>query len=519
MSNLGKTQAEWTRVLAREFFLTFVAPIRLERECLARFTRERCQILVLGDRASATPQIAALTLTGVNPGVNCTGAGKFFCRFVTNGGNFDFRLYTAAGASGLVAHATNVAASGTSALTADNSSGIGGSVTFGATCVQDITDLLLVYAYKDFPSNLALVFTGADSIDQDNVSREAASAAYLAAADRHRGAIQDLKNGAAAWATARSLDHPVARLNAFAGVDESSLSSETVVRDSSGNVTRRRGGLLPIISDDMADETTGGEQDILQRVIAAGAGVFDAANSGQGTLASHTPSPKCPVGTWTARCVDDTLGRESFDWTFAANDGSGEGLTFGGCRVERDFTGPRGFGPVKIRRTYTKTGDDSNLNLAAVTTGIYSSETDQNTVGGVLTWVVAANGANWDYSFYKGTAVAGNLVARATNVATGAAINASPYNGGPTITWTAGSAPVDAATGTITCNQFLVQNANGVQDKLAVMTSVTGTSGIVARILAEVFDATLNSDSSGSESLPDTYAMAGTFAPFLALDL
>lgn len=524
MSNLGKSQAQWTRFLAEEVTLAFLAPLRELREVYDKFTRERVQIVNIGDTASSTPHITALTLTGVNYGTNTSTEGRLYVRFVANGGNWDVTFYTASGASGSVATVTNIAASGTAALVAANSSGLGGSITLGANITGDTSDKHQVLVFQDYPARLPNIFTGTDSIDDDRFSRDAASRAYSNVAARLNDAMAALKAGLTEMCVASSRENPVARGNDFNSTNATTISSETVKTDTDGNVTRTRTGLFVQMSDNMADETTGGEQDIVRRVIAAGAGSFDGNNSGQGTLASSTPLEKCPVGLWTFLCSrgSDTgdLGRETFDGTFAATDGSGEGFSFSGLVVEKEWTGPRGLGPIRLRRTYSKTGDGSNLNFAAVTTGLVTGERNGNTDDGVLYWKVDDNGSNFDFSFYRSSArTASTLVAKATNVAAAAAISATSQNGsGLTVTWTAGSAPVADATGTLTLQPFLVENSSGFPDKFTVTTSLTGTSGLIQKILAEEFDVALNSDTSGSESIPDNWAKAGTFAPFLTQD-
>jgi hypothetical protein len=524
VTNLAKSQAEWTRFLAEEVVLAHFAPLRELRELYDALTRERVQIWNLGDRASATPHITALTFAGVNYGTNTSTEGRLYVRFVANGGNWDVSFYTAAGASGLVAKATNVAASATGSVAAQNSSGLTGSITLGATITGDITDLHTVLIKQDYPARLGNIFTGTDSIDDDRFSRDAVSRGYSRAAAAVLDAMAAIKNSLTEMCVATSPENPVARGNAFNSTNATALATETVKTDSDGNVSRVRGGLFVQMSDNMADEGTGGEQDVVRRVVAAGAGSFDGNNSGQGTLASSTPLEKCPVGLWTFQCSkgSDTgnLGSETFDGSFAATDGSGEGFTFSGLVVEKEWTGPRGLGPIRLRRTYSKTGDGSNLNLAAVTTGLVTGERNANTDAGTLYWKVTTNGSNWDYSFYKSSArTASTLVAKATNVATGGAISATSQNGsGMTVTWTAGSAPVADTTGTLLLQPFLVENSAGFPDKFTITTSVTGTPGLIQKMLAEEFDVALNSDTSGSESIPDNWAKVGTFVPFIQLD-
>jgi hypothetical protein len=523
VTNLAKTQAQWTRFLGREFAGAFLAPIRELRELRDKFVRERVQVWNIGDRASATPHITALTFTGVNYGTNTNTEGRLYVRFVANGGNWDVTFYTAASASGAVAHVTNVAASSTTALTADNSSGLGGSITLGATITGDITDRHQVLIVQDYPARMPYIFTGVDSIEDDKFSRAAAEGAYATCAQKIQEAINALRVGVQKFMLTDPPGNPVGRGNEFNSTNATALSLDEAVPDqSSGNVSRRRTGLFPLIADNMSDEGTGGEQDVVRRVIAAGAGSFDADNSGQGTVASHTPREKTPVALWTFECVrgSDTgdLGREQFSGSAQVTDGSQEpAIFFSGLQVEKDWGGPRGLGSIRLRRTYSKTGDGSNLNLAAVTTGLFSGENNSNTDEGILYWLVESNASNWDFSFFKSSALtATTLVAKATNVATGAAINATAQNGsGLTVTWTAGSAPVDDTDGTVTCQPFLTENAAGKPDKFTITTSLTGTAGLIQELVGETFDAQLNSDTSGSESIPDNWAKQGTFFPFI----
>lgn len=522
MSNLGKTNAQWERLAGRELCGAFLAPMREFRELYDKLTRERTQIVPL----NLNGNITALTLAGVNYGVNTSIGGELWVRFAANGGNWDANFYTAAGASGLVAHVTNIADGATASLVADNSSGLSGSVTLGAAVVAVSDDLYKLLVVVDYPGRLPLIFPGTEGIEDDKYSREVASQGYSEAAAACLTAINALKAAAAKWGTGATFGNVrwAGRGNSFNQVAEGSLSTDSQVTDqTSGNVTRRRGGLFVRMSENMRDETTGSEQDVVRRVVAAGAGSFDGANSGRGTVASHTPSEKTPVGVWTFECDagSDTgaLGRESFSGNFRATDGSGLTFSFSGLRVERDWSGPRGLGSIRLRRTYAKTGDGSNLNLAAVTTGLVTGETNQNTENGVLYWRVTANGSNWDYEFFSASSrIPSKLVAKATNVATGGAINATPYNSGVSVTWTAGSGPVNGTEGTLTLQPFLTQNSDGKPDKFTITTSITGTPGLIQSILADEFDAALNSDSSGSETIEDAWAMSGTFAPRLTLD-
>ena len=56
------------------------------------------------------------------------------------------------------------------------------------------------------------------------------------------------------------------------------------------------------------------------------------------------------------------LGKEQFDGEFVASDGSGIRLDFSGLLVEKDWSGPRGFGPIRLRRTYSFEFSDTGDN-------------------------------------------------------------------------------------------------------------------------------------------------------------
>jgi len=91
---------------------------------------------------------------------------------------------------------------------------------------------------------------------------------------------------------------------------------------------------------------------------------------------------------------------------------------------------------------------------------------------------------------------------------------------GLSITWTAGSSPNDGDTGTLTCNPFLVENGDGEPDRFTIDTSESSptTAGLFQKLMGRHFDAALNSDVSGSESISDLAVMVGTFVPFITRD-
>lgn len=521
MSNLGKTAAEWKGLIGEELAGLILAPMRELRELEDKFTRERTQVRNLGDRASATPHLTAVTLTGITYGTNTTVDGKLYVRFVANASNWDVTLYkaTGGGSGDRVAWAANVAAAGTASLVALNSSGVGGSITLGATITGDTSDLHVLEVVVDYPARLPKILTQDGTVEDDQYSRRDIAAAYARAAALIRQAKGELRAVASRWALS-SEANPVARGNAFTGTSYTSLATDTVTEDTDGNVTRSRTGWFYFVKDAMEDETTGGEQDVVRRVLAAGAGSFDGNNDGSGAVASHTPRENAIPGDWVFDLVDDTLGSERFGYVFTSEDATIIERGSAGPVVGQQWSGPRGFGPITVTRTLSKTNDGSNNVFAAASGCTVTGANSSNTNDGDLYVSTVANGSNWDISFYKASSRhSSTLVAKATNVAASAAFTATPQNAsGLTVTWTMGGTVSAVSNVTLSLNPFKVENASGVPDRFTVAVTLSAGAGLIQTILAEEFNACLNSDTSGFESISDGYAKAGTFTAYITQD-
>lgn len=518
--NLAHTDAEWLRFLGRELGYAFFAPLRLLREVRDRFGDARTQVLNLVDWNS---NISSITLSGVNFGTNCTTEGRLYVRIVANGGNWDCNIYKATGGGGgdLVATATNVAASGTGTLTASNSSGLTGSVTLGSSITAETNDRHQLLCFPDFRQMLSYIFTGTDSIEDDEASRKAALDAYDRIASKLDEAIAELLLGVNRWAISAP-GNPVARGNKFGKTQETGLFADGPLDDGSGTITRGRTGLFEWLRLAMGDEATGSTQDLVKRTPSAAAGVFSSANTGSGTVASHTPGQQCPASIWRFVCVDDTIGSEKFRTIISRTRTGDDRVNTDSSllTIRKAWSGPLGFGPITLARTYTKSGDGSNVNLATVASLTVVGETAQNTNAGVLYWKIESNAANWDISFFNSSTLhSSTLVAKATNVATAAVFVAEPQNSsGLTVTWTVGSAPVTSTNSTLALNCFKTQNSQGVPDEFSVTVSVAASPGVYMSILADETNAALRGDTSGSESISDNYVKAGTFPPYAVLD-
>lgn len=513
MSDLAKTQAAFNHFLEEEFAL-FLSCLRIMREARDTFRYEREQVSILDNRDYVTSAV----VNGIDYGVNTTQDGQLYVRLTANASNWDVHIYKATGAGGgdEVASVTNLAASATGTLVAANSSGISGTITLGASAAALAADTLILWCKQDIRKRARVKMDGTGSKDSNTLSLIVEMCDAVEASCN--GALASIRSFTNRWATELGQSGPD-----FMGRSFAALISDAALTDASGSVTRRRTGFLPELSEAMHDDTTAGEQDVLQRVVAAGAGSFDAANTGLGAVASHTPKEHCPAAVWRFECEagSDTgdTGSERFSGR-AKVTGTDEEFSFSGLVVGQQWTGPRGFGPITLTRTKSKTNDGSNNVFAAASGATVTGENDANTDTGTLYVKTEANGSNWDISFFNSSnQTAGDLVAKATNIASSAAFTATPKNGsGLTIAWTLGGTVSAVTNITLDLNPFVTQNSDGVPDSFTVTTSVTGTPGLIQDTIGEELGYSLNSDTSGNESFEDKHMKAGTFVPFAVQD-
>lgn len=518
MPDLGKTDAQWDRLLQREFALCCLGPLRFLREALDRFGQSRTQVRVVND-VDANVDALGVTLSGVDTGTNTAPDGRLYVR-ITGSGPYTVTLYTAAGASGEVASGSGNADTNIT-LSASNSSGLTGTFDLAASVTATTDDSLQLEAVLDFPALLPKVFTQADGIDDDKDSRRVLQQMYDEVESILASAIGAVERGVAAFLLGDAAN-PTGRGNSFATSNETALGAESPNTDSSGNVSRLRTGLFERLRLSMAEETTGSTQYVVKRTPSAAAAVAASTNSGAGAIASHTPQEKAQAGTLTLRCTSDEVGAETFGGYFYMED-SDRRTPVSGLRVGKAWSGPLGLGPITLTRTLSKTGDGSNTELGAATGITVTGENAANTNDGVLYWRVDANSSNWDVSFFSASSrAASTLVAKATNVATAASFTATAQNGsGLTVTGTVGSGPTDTTTGTLDLQVFKVENANGVPDEFTIAVTVAAGAGLVQTMLSQHFapnGVQLNSTTSGSETLDDDYARANTFSAFSVED-
>lgn len=517
MADLAKTQANWTRFLGLELGL-ILSMSRELRELRDKFSLQREQAFTLMDAIPLADYLDVAdgySLSGVKVNVNTAVGGKLYVR-ITGSGPYTVSVYKATGASGLVAQGS-AAAGNTVTLAEQNSSGMSGTWELPGSVTTTTDDTLVIFPVVDYKLRARRVFDG--TYPRDASTYAAFIAAIDAVARNLNAALVNIRGLAARWGSEPGLSGVEFMARAF----PEGLLADTEKRGLSGEVSRRRLGMLPELAEAMADDTNAGEQDIVKRIVSAGAGSFPSANTGSGSVASHTPGEQCPAGVWTFVCVEgadgDAGGRERFDGSVKIAD-TDEVLSFAGPQVGQPFSGPRGFGPITILHTYSKTGDGSNDYFVAATSAVVTGDRGRaNTDNGTLHWSLVANGGSWDVEFYKSSyRTPGDLVAKATLVASGAAFVASPKNGsGVTVAWQLGGSE-GAAEGTLVLGYFVTENGDRVPDKFTVITTVAANPGLMQETMSEELGFPLNSDTSGSETISDGYMIAGTFPPMAQQD-
>lgn len=535
MGDIGQSDAVWLRFLRELFF--FVRVARRAEDDRRRYTHERTQFFNINDKnANFTVPHDDNELTGVDLGVNTGPNGELYVRLVANVGNWDVHLYTAAGATAgdEVAQAIDVADGATATLVAVNSSGLTGALRLDASVVAEADDVHQLLVITDWKLETLNIWPGDGESAKDTSSRNAVGR-MLARCGAGMAQVQAaIRSGLEEWALQFAEENSipvVGRGNAFLQVAETVLIGETETRDDeSGEVTQLRRGFFQALTAAMAAETVGSTQDLVERVVAASAGTFSASNTGSGTVASHTPEGHTPIGRWRWRCVfgrgNGGGGQERFDGEFTAADGD-RTFTFRGLQVKAGYKGPNGFGEITLLRSLTKTGDDTHTMVGAASTFSTSGESEANTNDGLLYGLISANGSNWDIEFYSTAArLPNDLVAAAINKATAAgSVTAEPRKGSElTITFDVGSAPVDEDEFTIDLNYFSINNGAGggeasTPDEFYVDTTLTST-GVASNVLAVLWDAYVNTDTSGSELITDAFAAKiNTFHPYAKLDI
>lgn len=522
--NLAKTQAQFDRFYGGPTEL--LCAIRELYELRDKQRRERTQVWNENDATSASAHFTAVSLTGVvfpttTSIGNTSNDGLLYVRITANGGNWDVNLYKATGGSGLVAHATNVAASGTSALTADNSSGIGGSITLGATIAAETNDRHRLRISKDYRARLDDVFPADGTITMDMFSRTVVLAALDNAASRIDAAIADLTDGLSTLLLGDGETKGMG--NDFLLSAETSLYRESFTVDSEGNRTLSKTGLMERLRLAMQDNTT--VQSVKKRTLTVGSETV----TGDGAFnLTMTVGERAPSGTVVLQAVKgiDTgdLGREQFDGYYAVDEsGDQRNVPITGVIVGRTYNGPFG-SQITLTRIPTKTGDGGNTSAAAASAWSFQDENNTNCPAGILYAKVTGSTGAFVFSFYS-AAIYNDayLVSRASGVSAAGQVVATPQGaGGLYVTGTAGSAPVNGDTWSLNLKPAYVDNSASTSDRIELTITIAAGKGLIQTYAARL---PLTSSggcelpgTSGSATWPDEKLIAGCFPPFIAVD-
>lgn len=484
MPNPARSQGEFDA-----FFDRFLHPMRKAGAIKELLDRFRSTDVVVVEHGDVDENTSDWSLSGVQPGVNTDALGRLFVRLVADGGDWDVNLYkaTGGGSGDLVASADAVADGATATLSEANGSGISGTVLLSGSVSGVADDIHRLHCLVGYPAHDRAVHD--DSDDRDGVLRQLHGEANA----RIVGLL----------AQAEAVAAGVARNPAFVewvssfvkGDDRSALSKGTNVDDD--QVTLSVTGAVEDLREAMDDNTT--PQDVDDTTVAAGSPSYDAGNTGAGTLAVGAIKPNVPPGLLILTCINETP-PERFRVTLKPDDpferalvGAND-LVVGKAWIDPDI-------PVSLTlsRTYDKNSTDgTNVQVAASGASIQGLSLT-NSDDGVLYGKVVANGSNFNFEFYKSSGLAaGDLVAKATNIATGAAFTATQQNrSGLSISWTAGSAPTNGGTFQLDANPFKV---GPPADKISVVLTRSAT-GQVQEAMRRYFGWYL--EQSGSTTISD----------------
>lgn len=496
--NVALTQTKFDRIRYR--FLYLLSKYMVVREVRHRFERSTVRILDFGNTTLKSSNFA---LVGVIIGTNTDAKGRLYKKVIKSSGNVTVELYKATGGGGGDKVATSAATAfpvTSLALAASNSSGITGTCDVGTLSASDANDdTNYLTCFVDAPLRDVQVFNGDEVVDpqmrtsQGQLNTDIVSG--LLSVEQRLGQEMDTLMGqyvstiipttSTVWISkGRSVDN--------------------------GAVSLRTTGIIEDLRAAMNDNDTGSPlpQYVVRKVVSAAAAVFDAGNTGKGAITSPTFYESIVPGTLLFEIATDTVGSEEFNVTYTRADNLQKIQGQGKLRIGKEYKDSViGISSLTIARTFTKTNDSSNLNLAAIGASFsVSGETPSNTSSGVLFWKIVANASNWNLYFYRAAGLQdGDLVAQAINVATGAVFQATATSagGGLVVNGTVGSAPVTTTTGQFNLNCF---RAGPPKDRASIIITQT-SSGAIQQLLGELVDIGkswyLNSVASGSETWLD----------------
>lgn len=505
MSNLAKGQTAWSK-LFREFGLPLGVDKQLcdvERKFSA--ARGRIQVVEQNDTAAST---SAWALSGVVIGTNTDEDGLIYVRITDESpgaGQATVNLYKTTGGGGGDKVATGSAANGAVVtLTASNSSGLTGTVTLGTVGASESDDKHRLLVLPDWTVRARSVFDLSES-EHAALLRE-----WGNMCQKIEGDIRTARGRVSAFVSTLM----GTRIATFNRSGETTAISRDTVNDENAIETVFT-GLLEIMRDNMADETSPAAQTILKRTVTAGSASFDSSNQGLGALSTPTMAEWAGDGLITLTCVDGTIGAEQFRLTQRL-DVTGESREADNyLTVKRAFADPKlGITATTLTRTHTFTGSTNDISTTS-SDWTFNGESSANTNDGILYLKVTGSTGAWVVSAYTSTTY--DTSVRVWAATAGAAAATVAFSGsGMTGTLKIGTAPTTGNTATVNLNPFRTNGTNGVPDKITVDVTVTRLGEFQER-LTDLFGYKLNSAAS-SETIDDSYVTAGTFPPYEVAD-
>lgn len=368
------------------------------------FRRDRTHVLEFNEAAD---KLSAWTFAGVDYGVNTDEDGYLYVTLTDEtpgAGQARVSVYSDSARTALVAQG-DAADGNTATLTAQNSSGLTGTVLLGTVGATNADIELLVV--RDLPMGLILVLND-DQYDADALAAaRIGDAQIVALLDQ---AIQ--RNKGAFEVFARTV------IKTFVTSTETEIFRHTVDDDGTGLLTLETKGILDDLNDHMADNPGGTAQYIADPNPTLSAWTADSDNDGVVSFTGDAAKDWAQDGTVKVQCTDATLGSEKFEVTFIDSITKATKKARKDATIKKAFVDPDVGLAFTMNRSVSETNDGNNqLSSYAI-----SGENADNTNGGVLYFAIRANGTDWDIQVFKTANGAANnttadLVAQGTTTA------------------------------------------------------------------------------------------------------
>lgn len=388
MTDLLKGQPVWTK-LGNEFALP-LGVIKWLRDVERRLDGSRNRTQVVDEQTPvsvmSTWAFSGVATGGQNP--NTDPGAILYPRALKDtpgAGNVTVNVYSAPGASGLVAQGVIMAPPGVCALTAQNGSGLSGSVAVSANpSASETNDAHILRVFQDWYLRSNTLF------DLSEPEHGALKNRFEAALDAARG---DVLNAIAQLAAFLNT-FETTRLANFTGSSSSSSPISLTTKNSNGAVTTNYVGVLEDTRKDMVDETSPAAQAVVKNTVSAGAVAFDNENQGLGAIATPTLEQWSEDGPVTGVCTDDTFGFEKFQITQRTRLGGLSIQAQQPLQIKQSFADPNiGIKSMTLVRTITFGGGALSTDFGSASSWSINGENAGNTAAGdIFMKVIAAGG-------------------------------------------------------------------------------------------------------------------------------